>query len=278
MIYAADLADGKPIESASPNEQRPHLLGDISVEGTAPAASETAGELILNGLLLEGNVKVLTGNLGTLRLSHCTIVPGIGKLSVNGANDEPIIRVEHSICGMIDLPDSVTQLFVQDSIVDGFGAAAVVAKGSRADLQASTFFGDVDAKMLEAGNSIFMDKLTAKLRQAGCVRFCFLRDDSVTPRRYRCQPDLALQDITDAAAQQSIRARIKPSFTSRDYGQPGYAQLKLTVPAEITSGADDGAEMGVFYFLKQPQREVNLLASLDEYLRFGLEAGIFYVT
>lgn len=278
MIYAADLAKNAPIKSASPKEQRPHLLGDISVAGTAPAASDTAGELILNGLLIEGNVKVLTGNLGTLRLSHCTIVPGVGKLTVNGVNDEPVIRVERSICGMIDLPDSVAQLFVQDSIVDGAGYKAIVANGSRAELQASTFFGDVEAKMLEAGNSIFMDKLTAKLRQAGCVRFCFLRDDSVTPRRYRCQPDLALQDVEDAAAQQSIRARIKPSFTSRDYGQPGYAQLKLTVPAEITSGADDGAEMGVFYFLKQPQREVNLRASLDEYLRFGLEAGIFYVT
>jgi hypothetical protein len=278
MIYAADLAPGEPIESASPKEQRPHLLGDISVAGTAPAASNTAGELILNGLLIEGNVKALTGNLGTLRLSHCTIVPGIGKLTVNGANDEPVIRVERSICGTIDLPDSVKQLFVQDSIVDGFGAAAIVAKGSRADLQESTFFGDVDAKMLEAGNSIFMDKLTAQLRQAGCVRFCFLRDDSVTPRRYRCQPDLALQEATEAAAQAAIRLRLKPSFTSRDYGQPGYAQLKLTVPVEITSGADDGAEMGVFYFLKQPQREANLRASLDEYLRFGLEAGIFYAT
>jgi hypothetical protein len=281
MIYAADLAKNALIESANPKDQRPHLLGDISVAGTAPAASDTAGELILNGLLIEGNVKVLTGNLGTLRLNHCTIVPGVGKLTVNGVNDEPVIRVERSICGMIDLPDSVTQLFVQDSIVagvDGAGSKAIVANGSRADLQASTFLGDVEAKMLEAGNSIFMDKLTAKLRQAGCVRFCFLRDDSVTPRRYRCQPDLALQDVEDAAVQQSIRARIKPSFTSRDYGQPGYAQLKLTVPAEITSGADDGAEMGVFYFLKQPQREVNLRASLDEYLRFGLEAGIFYVT
>jgi hypothetical protein len=278
MIYAADLATGEKIESASPKDQRPHLLGDISVAGTAPVASDTAGELILSGLLIEGNVKVLTGNLGTLRLSHCTIVPGVGKLTVNGANDKPVIRVERSICGPIDLPDSVTQLFVQDSIVDGTGYKAIVANGSRAELQASTFFGDVEAKMLEAGNSIFMEKLTAKLRQAGCVRFCFLRDDSVTPRRYRCQPDLALQDVEDAAAQQSIRARIKPSFTSRDYGQPGYAQLKLTVPAEITRGADDGAEMGVFYFLKQPQREVNLLASLDEYLRFGLEAGIFYAT
>jgi len=116
------------------------------------------------------------------------------------------------------------------------------------------------------------------LRQAGCVRFCFLPDDSITPRRYRCQPDLALQDVKEPAAQEAIRLRIKPSFTSNAYGQPGYAQLKLTVPSEITSGADDGAEMGAFYFLKQPQREANLRASLDEYLRFSLEAGIFYTT
>jgi len=30
--------------------------------------------------------------------------------------------------------------------------------------------------------------------------------------------------------------------------------------------------------LKQPQRESNLRIALDEYLRFGLEAGIFFVT
>jgi hypothetical protein len=34
----------------------------------------------------------------------------------------------------------------------------------------------------------------------------------------------------------------------------------------------------VFCSLKQPQREGNLRIALDEYLRFGLEAGIFFVT
>ena len=32
-----------------------------------------------------------------------------------------------------------------------------------------------------------------------------------------------------------------------------------------------------FNKVKRPQREANLRAALDEYLRFGLEAGIFYV-
>ena len=36
--------------------------------------------------------------------------------------------------------------------------------------------------------------------------------------------------------------------------------------------------MGAFHDLYQPQRETNLRVALDEYLRFGLEAGIFYVT
>jgi hypothetical protein len=62
------------------------------------------------------------------------------------------------------------------------------------------------------------------------------------------------------------------------YGHPAYAQLSLNCAEEIRTGAEDSSEMGVFSHLKQPQREANLRASLNEYLRFGLEAGIFYVS
>jgi hypothetical protein len=278
LIFAADLGKNQPLGSAVPAEQRPHLRGDISVVGSAPANSETSGELILNGLLIEGGLKVLVGHLGSLRVDHCTLVPKHGGLVINGGNGELFVRLERTICGAINLPDSVKQLRVSQSIVDGDSGAAIHAPGAFADLEASTFFDEVGARMIEAGNSIFMNKVTAQLRQAGCVRFCFLPDDSVTARRYRCQPDLALQDVIDAAAQNAVRLRVEPSFTSTDYGKPGYAQLKLTVPLEVRAGADDGAEMGVFRFLQQPQREANLRSSLEEYLRFSLEAGIFYAT
>ena len=43
-------------------------------------------------------------------------------------------------------------------------------------------------------------------------------------------------------------------------------------------GADDDGEIGAFHFLQQPQRLANLEGRLDEYLRFGLEAGVFLVT
>ena len=36
--------------------------------------------------------------------------------------------------------------------------------------------------------------------------------------------------------------------------------------------------MGATHLLYGPQRESNLLLRLDEYLRFGLEAGYFYAT
>lgn len=283
LIFAADLPAGAPLRSAAPKEHRPHLRSNVLVEGTALSTSDTPGELILNGLLIEGNVQVLLGQLGGLRIDHCTLVmaPGAPPLTVDSPNDENsqlVFRMERTICGTIALPKSVKQLQVKESIVNGGGGIALQAPGARADLEASTFFGTVGARMLEASNSIFTKTVTSELRQAGCVRFCYLPEDSVTPRRYRCQPELALQDVEDAAAQQSIRARIKPSFTSNDYGHPGYAQLKLSAPPEITTGADDGAEMGAFCFLKQPQREANLRSSLDEYLRFGLEAGIFYAT
>ena len=54
------------------------------------------------------------------------------------------------------------------------------------------------------------------------------------------------------------------------------ANCALSCPAQIRAGADDEAEMGAFHNLFQPQRETNLRVRLDEYLRFGLEAGIFY--
>ena len=49
-------------------------------------------------------------------------------------------------------------------------------------------------------------------------------------------------------------------------------------PQEVRTGAEDGSEMGVWGLLKQPQRVANLEASLDAYLRFGLEAGLLFAT
>lgn len=72
--------------------------------------------------------------------------------------------------------------------------------------------------------------------------------------------------------------RLYPTFTSREYAPPGYAQLSQSCALEIRTGAENGSEMGAFNHLNQPQRQASLQASLQEYLPFGMEAGIFYVT
>jgi hypothetical protein len=67
-----------------------------------------------------------------------------------------------------------------------------------------------------------------------------------------------------------------PQFTSLRYGDPGYGQLRVATDVAIRRGADDEGEIGVLHALFQPQRETNLRIRLDEYLRFGLHAGVFY--
>jgi hypothetical protein len=98
------------------------------------------------------------------------------------------------------------------------------------------------------------------------VRFSYLPPDSVAPRRHRCQPG------------PGAAARNAPAFTTLRYAAPGYAQLLDRTPAAIARGADDEAEMGAYHFLYQAQRESDLATRLDEYLRIGLEAGVFHAS
>ena len=147
-----------------------------------------------------------------------------------------------------------------------------------------------------ASEVIFTEPVVADRRQAGCVRFSFVADGSATPQRYRCQPDLEITVQLEAAEtaaeaggviltpaeRDAIRVAVRewllPAFTSLRYGQPPYAQLHLFCPTQIQTGAEDGSEMGAYCHLKQPQRAANLRLRLDEYLPFGLEAGLIYVT
>jgi hypothetical protein len=245
------------------------------------------GELFIDGLLLEGVLTIQNGNLRTFGLSHSTITPA-GGLSVlssgatGGDNARLTVNLYCSICGPINLSASIPGLQIVDSIVtSGPGgietAPAIAAPGATANIQTTTVFGTTGALMIDASDSLFTGVVTATRRQTGCVRFCCVPANSQTARRFHCQPDLALANLS-LADQARVSARLTPQFTSTDFGQPGYAQLGSGCAREITTGADNGSEMGVFNFLQQPQRIANLLTALDEYLRFGLEAGMIEQT
>jgi len=174
------------------------------------------------------------------------------------------------------------------------GDSSSAQPGPATTLARVTVLGPVHVKELTLGSEvIFTDRVRAVRRQAGCVRFSVVPPGSQTPRRFRCQPELAISAAVTQAQEQAgaaldpvkagavglqVLGRLTPPFTSTRYSDPAYGQLSLACPPEIQTGAEDGSEMGVFSFLKQPQRTANLQANLEEYLRFGLEAGIFFVT
>ena len=139
-----------------------------------------------------------------------------------------------------------------------------------------------------AENSIFNDCLNVARRQIGCMRFCHVPRRCRTPRRYRCQPDevvaagRALHSLStgggvlEAQRIASEVLRVRPRYDARRYGEPGYARLSLQCAEEITRGADDTSEMGVFHDLFQPQREANLRVRLDEYTPTGMTVGLLF--
>jgi len=300
LIVAADwpateVVGGLPgqkqraIGDLDPDNLRPHLRGSIEVRGTAPADSTTPGQCVINGLLIEGSVTVkdiAPSNLGALRLDHCTVVPPANALIVEANNARLALTLYRTICGPITLTPSSPTLDLEESIVDAGAtlavpAPAVTAPGAAVDIQRSTLFGTVSVKTIEAGNSLFLGPVVATRLQEGCVRFCYVPPDPLgnyaTPRRFRCQPELAETGFTPAE-QADIARRLIPIFNGLQLGDPAYAQLSSTAAEELREGADDGSEMGAFSFLKQPQRLANLEASLPEFLPFGLEAGVILET
>lgn len=309
-----ELANDSFLVIQADDRQRPHIVPDgneLEVTGDHPRS-----QLTLSGLLMEGGVHV-TGEMQSLRLIHTTLVPGraleedgtpstlspsVIVEDVDFAGD-PInaafrLRIAFSITGPLRLPNHAESLVLLDSIVDGLDGTAVSATNSITDpgppgtLERVTILGrSFFRKLPLASEVIFTQRVVVAQTQEGCVRFSSVHRLSTTPRRYRCQPDLAiataiekaekiapLSPLQRAVIAARVRARMVPSFTSIHYGDPGYAQLHLKCPVEIQTGAEDGAEMGVFCHLKQPQRETNLRIRLEEYLPFGLDPGIIYVT
>ncbi len=295
----------RPVGRFNPEDLRPHILGDIEIEGEV-ATGMDGGGLLLNGLLVEGKITVLKdGGLSSLAIDHCTVVPykdddpapHIRGIQIGEDQNELIsLMLDRSICGPINILAEDAQISINESIIDNKEGMAVSVLRGQLAIQKTTVFGEVKSNSLDASNSIFIGMLTITRRQIGCVRFSYVPNGSETPRRYRCQPELEIRTqekaLKEKAATDGIPVNITellaikgtvlnwlfPVFNSSLYGHHAYAQLANMTPEQITTGADNGSEMGAFNYLQQPQRAANLKIVLKEYLRLGLEAGTIYVT
>jgi hypothetical protein len=253
--------------------RRPVLIGDFRLKGNAST------RLSLGGLLLCGALR-LQDQLHAVTLRHCSVAPDKGGIAHTGDGTELSLSLYRCLSGPVRSQRPLAAIVLRDSLIDGDdgagGSIAVAVDDSPLTVIASTLLGRTAAGRLEASNSLFDDLVTIARRQEGCVRYSYLPPTSVTPRRHRCQPDLVMSDLPAAdAAREAMR--VTPAFTSIHFNTPAYGQLTRSTPPEIRNGADNGAEMGVWNLLQQPQRESNLALALDEYLRFGLEAAALYV-
>lgn len=323
---AITAGPGAAIELRGADECFPHirLPADFVIGGAADSVVSLDGLLISRGALI---VPDADGNaLRRLVLRHCTLVPG-RELDAAGAPAQPgaislaidlpglNLAVHACISGPLRVARNA-RCAVDDSILDAAAAKALDSAqgvayaapdgldfGGALTLRQVTVFGKIAAERFELiSNSLLIGRpapgdaepaIRAERRQVGCMRFSFVPQGSITPRRFRCQPQLAIDEAVAAreaalggpipAAERSaiiVREgrRVVPGFTARRFGRPGYGQLRTSSPHEIRLGADDESEMGGFHLIHAPQRATNLAIRVEEYLRFSLEAGAFLET
>ncbi|WP_117190420.1 hypothetical protein [Rhizobium terrae] len=287
----------------SPQERRPVITSDIVVRGMGPAG-EAAGALVLDGLWVAGTVRVASGDLGHIEIRHSStgltdtaLKTGLVVLSgAQGNNDRLDIVLSHCLSGPLDAGKAAGTFSICDSLIgedrvaDGDSAAmplAIEAPNADLAIMRSTVFGRTVARTIEADDTIFVGPLDIARRQDGCLRFCYLPRQSRTPRRYRCAPDLQVAEAKEAAQaagdafqpeiEQALVERIRPVFTATVAEHFAFGQLSRRCPVEIADGGEAGREMGAMNGLFNPMRAANIRDALDEYLPFGLAAGVFFM-
>lgn len=282
------------IEIRAAGERRPILV----LSGPLEVTGQEGASLSLNGLLIAGGsirVPAAQNTLGRLSLQHCTLAPGaipaIGPVPAQAAGPRLVVETANTLVTAEDCilapvrAVDTARVLLRNCILDATSETEIVYEGVAEDAPGavleiinSTVTGKLHALAMPlASNTIFLSRLEeadgwpVPLRvmrlQEGCVRFSFVPPGSVVPRCFHCQPEAPEQ-----------AAKLRPVFRSLRYGDPDYGQLDDRCAREIREGADDGSEMGAFHNLFRPRREANLRTRLDEYLRFGMAAGIFHAS
>lgn len=254
------------------------------------------------------------GDVCQVWIRHSTLVPGWG-LSCDCRPTNPTqpsivldgsaacLRIDHSIVGPVQVGGAArpAPIAVNDSVVDATDGSLPAIAGLQGDtalamlsVARSTIIGEVAVHAVAlAEDSLFFGTLTVARKQTGCIRYSYLPPGSRTPRRHRCQPDDAVgkaraavdADTTltpqrRAARKEQVSAetllRVRPQFESLHYGSAVYARLHPSAAPEIASGAHDGAEMGVYHDLFEPQRLALLNARLADYVPATFDAATLF--
>lgn len=254
---------------------------------SAPPPGGRPGVLVLDGLELTGGISLGLRAVSRLLVRHCTVrAPGANAIATTAALDVEL-AVDRSIVGRISINPgggaTTGDIVVTDSIVSKDEAAnpAIAAAALDAHLKNVTVFGTSTFKSLEATNVIFVEPAAATRRQSGCVRYSWVPTASAVPRRFRCQPDLAIAAAAakkgsplTAAERVTAVLGVTPLFLDTSLDEPTVAMLHPLTRDAIRLGGENETEMGVFSAAAEGLRVANLTSLFDDYVPFGLEAAV----
>jgi hypothetical protein len=225
--------------------------------------------LVLDGLTIARRGIEIAGEIGTVIIRRCTLVPAECPIVIVS----PTVRliVESSIIGDIRTIDDETRqvpncVEIADSIAgahgreDAIGSPDAPSAFVNLGVARSTIFGRVRVHgVARIENAIFTGPLFVRRRETGCVRFSYLAPQSRTPKTFA----RALEPA--------------PVFMSRHFGTPGYARLALECSPAVAAGGEDRGEMGAYYALRSGRKAANLQARLAAFVPPGVTAEIRYL-
>jgi hypothetical protein len=257
------------------DSQRPYLRP--STNWILNTGANTESVLTLEGLWIGPKAAgslILRGDWETVTIRHSTLDPGgktwnalpIEAMPIVIEGDVGTLLVQRSIIAAVSIAPggSLEKLVVRDSIIQSItaGLNAIDAPLAGVDLIRTTVFGGVKSDRLYASEALITDLVDIDNTQEGCFRFSAAPVKSRVPHPYESH---FFEDKNFF-------------FTSRDFGQPGYAQLAAGAPLWALIGAENGSEIGAFSNLMNPIRMDGLRAKVDEYLPFGLIPALIFET
>ncbi|MFO1302119.1 MAG: hypothetical protein U1F54_00225 [Burkholderiales bacterium] len=246
----------------------------------------TAGvnrKLTLDGLWVGASVAaslILDGDYETVDLRFVTLDPG--GVDAVGAVLAPVpllvrgrvehLRIDRCIFSSVRVlaGGSLETLTITDSIAQAAAPGARVIDAPLADvrIERSTILAAresdlaIDVETLYASELLCTGKIDVTNTQTGCFRFSARASGSRVPHPYESH----------------VIADTGHYFTSRRFGDPGYAQLSDSAPEFIVRGAESGAEIGAWASLINPIKHDSLLAKTGEYMPFGLIPALVHET
>jgi hypothetical protein len=289
-----------PASDPGANAQPPLNLAILAAPGTRPVLrlhgqtgwtlsgqASQAGDLLIQGIWLQGTDLIIAGAWNSVTLQLCTLDPGsadpanpghlltgidrltlapthlfieaaIGTLAINSCITGPIVTRKTG---------AFTHLLINNSIVQAVqDEPALSAIAGAAQFSRTTVLGRTRLHELAASECIFDDVAVVQNAQEGCVRYSTLAAGNNLHAPFRCASVEPLSDI----------------FESRAFGQPNYARIwagadSAVLPAKhvqpqptILTGAANGAQPGAFCAEQQALLARGLALKLEEYAPAGL--------